>query len=232
MTAARAILALEQARLQLWRGLPPARAATLALEPGDFALIDAADETACRSFADAVTGLAAPAAGRVLFMGRDWAQAGPDDANAMRGRIGRLAAAGSWIESLPIEDNILIQQVHHTHREAQALRADAARLGRQFGLPGLPLGRPADLFETDLRRAALVRLFLGRPRLVVIEHQPHLADDDHVAPLVNAARIVRDRGGAVLWLTLDPRAWRDASLPVTRRLRIIAGEIREGTGPG
>jgi hypothetical protein len=31
-----------------------------------------------------------------------------------------------------------------------------------------------------------------------------------------------------LWLTLDGRVWRDASLPVTRRLRIIGAGIFEG----
>jgi hypothetical protein len=66
---------------------------------------------------------------------------------------------------------------------------------------------------------------------VVIEHHPHLGDREHLEPLVDAARTVRERGGAVLWLTLDPRIWGEASLPTTRRLRIIGGEIREGAGP-
>jgi phospholipid/cholesterol/gamma-HCH transport system ATP-binding protein len=92
----------------------------------------------------------------------------------------------------------------------------------------VPLDRPGACAHADLGRAALVRAFLGRPRLVILEHQAHLAEPEHLEPLVNAVRTVRDRGGAVLWLTLDPRAWGDVTLPVTRRLRIIGAEIQEG----
>jgi phospholipid/cholesterol/gamma-HCH transport system ATP-binding protein len=226
--AARAILRFDAARLVLGADLPSARASNLVLEPGDFALIDAGDSTRCHAFADAASGLVAPAAGRIFFLGQDWAATGPDDANALRGRIGRLSSAGQWIDSLAMDENILIQQSHHTRRDAARLADDAARLARHFGLPGLPLDRPGACAHADLGRAALVRAFLGRPRLVILEHQAHLAEPEHLEPLVNAVRTVRDRGGAVLWLTLDPRAWVDVTLPVTRRLRIIGAEIQEG----
>jgi phospholipid/cholesterol/gamma-HCH transport system ATP-binding protein len=229
--ARRAVLAFDRARLELRPGWPPLRPASLVLDPGDFALVDAGDAGVGRAVADAATGLLAPVEGRVLFMGDDWARASPDDANAMRGRIGRLAAKGLWVPGLSVEDNVLIQQLHHTRRDAALLARDAARLARHFGLPGLPRGLPEDLLDADLRRVALVRLFLGRPRLVVLEHHPHLGDREHLAPIVDAARMVRERGGAVLWITLDPRIWGEASLPATRRMRIIGGEISEGTGP-
>jgi phospholipid/cholesterol/gamma-HCH transport system ATP-binding protein len=227
-TAEPAILRFDAARVVLGPDLPPGRAANLALAPGDFALVDAGDPVWCRAVADAASGLVAPASGRVAFLGQDWAAAGPDDANALRGRIGRLGASGQWIDSLSLDENILLQQSHHTRRAAALLSEDAARLARHFGLPGLPLDRPGAVADADLRRAALVRAFLGRPRLVILEHQAHLAEPEHLEPLVNAVRAVRDRGGAVLWLTLDPRAWGDPTLPVTRRLRIIGAEFQEG----
>lgn len=228
---ATAILAFDGARLDLAPGLPPTRARDLVVSPGDFALCDAGDEASCRAFADAVAGIAAPAAGRILFLGQDWAALGPDEANALRGRIGRLVRQGAWIDDMSVADNVLVQQLHHTRRDAAALAADAARLALRFGLPGLPLGMPAAFGGADLGRAALVRAFLGRPRMVVIEHDPQLSAVGVLEPLVDAARTVRDRGGAVLWLTLDPGVWGDASLPATRRLRIIGGEIREEARP-
>ena len=33
--------------------------------------------------------------------------------------------------------------------------------------------------------------------------------------------VARDRGAAVLWLSLDPRVWGDSSLPATQRLRLL-----------
>lgn len=222
-----ATLAFDGARLDLVPGLPATRAVDLAFAPGDFVLCDAGDEGRCRAFADAVAGIALPADGRILFLGRDWARLGPDDANALRGRIGRLVGQGAWIGDLSMEDNVLVQQLHHTRRDAPALAADAARMARHFGLPGLPVGMPSAFSAADLGRAALVRAFLGRPRMVILEHDPQLSEPGVLEALVDAARSVRERGGIVVWLTLDPRIWDDASLPATRRLRIIGGEIRE-----
>jgi phospholipid/cholesterol/gamma-HCH transport system ATP-binding protein len=228
LTASAVTLAFEEARLELDTGLPPTRPLTLQIAAGDFVLVDTMEAGRAAAFADAASGLTPPASGRIRFAGRDWARQSPDAANAMRGQIGRFVAAGAWIDHLSTMENVLLPQLHHTERRRELLMNDAARLARHFGLPGLPLARPAQVAEPDRRRAALVRAFLGRPRLVVIEHQPQLAESDLLEPFVNALRAARDRGAAVLWLTLDPRVWRDASLPVTRRLRIIGDDIYEG----
>jgi phospholipid/cholesterol/gamma-HCH transport system ATP-binding protein len=222
------ILAFEEARLALDPGLPPTQPLTLRIATGDFVLVDAMEPSRAAAFADAASGLTPPASGRISFVARDWAGQSPDAANAMRGQIGRVVAEGAWIDHLSTMENVLLAQLHHTGRGRDLLMNDAAVLARRFGLPGMPLARPALVAEPDRRRAALVRAFLGRPRLVLIEHQPQLAEADLLEPLVNALRAARDRGAAVLWLTLDPRIWRDASLPVTRRLRIIGDDIYEG----
>lgn len=226
-----AMLTFDGARLDLAHGLPATRAIDLAFAPGEFVLCDSGDDGRSRAFADAAAGIRSPSSGRILFLGRDWAGLGPDDANALRGRIGRLVGQGAWIDDLSVEDNVLVQQLHHTRRDAAALLGDAARLARHFGLPGLPVGMPSAFCAADLARAALVRAFLGRPRMVILEHDPLLSEAGVLEALVDAVRVVRDRGGIVVWLTLDPRIWDDASLPATRRLRIIGGEIREEARP-
>lgn len=226
--AQREILAFEQARLELDPGLPPTHPLTLPVAAGDLVLVDTMEPSRIAAFADAAAGLTPPVSGRIRFDGRDWAEQGPDAANAMRGQIGRLVAAGAWIEHLPVIENVLLPQLHHTGRRRELLLNDAARLARHFGLPGVPLAHPSLVAEPDRRRAALVRAFLGRPRLIIIEHQQPLAEADLMEPLINALRAARDRGAAVVWLTLDARVWRDTSLPVTRRLRIIGDDIYEG----
>jgi phospholipid/cholesterol/gamma-HCH transport system ATP-binding protein len=228
LSAPRELLGFEAARLVLDPGLPPTQPLTLQLQAGDMVLVDTMDAGRALAFADAAVGLADPAEGQIRIFGRPWSELGPDAANAMRGQIGRLVAAGSWIEHLGMLENVLMPQLHHTSRRRQLLMNDAARLSRELGLPGVPLARPSMVAESDRLRAGLVRAFLGRPRLVVLEHVAQLADGDLMERLVNVVRHARDRGAAVLWLTLDPRVWRDSSLPVTRRLRIIGDEIYEG----
>ena len=153
-----------------------------------------------RMFADACCGLIAPKSGEARFLGRAWHHAGPDDRSAMRGMIGRAFTRGAWLEYLSVAENVLIQQMHHTRRPVAELRAEAAALARQFGLPGLPTVPPDRLSLEDLERAAMVRAFLGRPRLIILE-QPLREAADLRAPVMAAVLRAQSRGIAVLWLT-------------------------------
>ncbi|MBL8702354.1 MAG: organic solvent ABC transporter ATP-binding protein [Alphaproteobacteria bacterium] len=222
------VLAFDAARLRLEPDMPPTAPMTLSLAPRSLAIVDAVDPVRAACFADLAVGLAAPEDGQVRFLGRDWAALDPDTANAMRGRIGRLVGDGAWIDYLSVLDNILLPQLHHTTRREEPIKNDAARLARLFGLPGIPLAHPSSLDEDDLHRAALVRAFLGRPQLVVLERATQRLYPEIMEPLINAIRYARDRGAAVLWLSLDQRIWGDPSLPATARLRLIGGRLVEG----
>lgn len=222
------ILALDAARLLLEPDMPPTAPLTLVLPARSFAIVDAGDALRAARLADAAVGLLAPASGRVRFLGNDWQSLDPDTSNAMRGRIGRLVGDGAWIDDLTVLENVLLPQLHHTSRREAALKNDAALLARQFGLPGVPLAHPSALDEDDLHRAALVRAFLGRPQLIVLERATQRLYPEIMEPLINAIRRARDRGAAVLWLTLDQRIWSDLSLPASMRLRLIGGRFVAG----
>lgn len=177
--------------------------------------------------ADLFCGLTPPHAGRVLFIGRDWQRAPADMLNAMRGRIGRVFSSGTWLEGLSLVDNILLPQRHHTRRSLTDLRREAARLAGQFGLPGLPLGEPGKYSRADLQRSACVRAFLGTPLLVLLE-DPTFGLYPRIVPgLVNAIRQVRNRGAAVVWMTLAEEIWRDTSIPADRLFRMTGRNLTE-----
>jgi hypothetical protein len=48
-----------------------------------------------------------------------------------------------------------------------------------------------------------------------------------MASLVNAVRRVRNRGGAVFWMTLSEEIWRDDSIPADRLFRLSGRELLE-----
>ena len=120
---------------------------------------------------DACSGLALPLKGQVYFLGKEWSQLPPDIANALRGRIGRVFARGSWMGHLSLFENLLLPQLHHTRRPVSKLRDEAVLLAQNFGLPGVPLGHSNDSLPVDLQRVACVRAFLGQPMLIVLEEQ-------------------------------------------------------------
>jgi phospholipid/cholesterol/gamma-HCH transport system ATP-binding protein len=194
-------------------------AVDLALESGDLVLIEPGDDQHERALADVACGLLAPARGAVRFLGRAWPELPADQANALRGRIGRLVRRGAWLPYLSLLDNILLAQLHHTRRPYSELCAEAARWAAWFGLPGVPMGRPDETAPAVLLRAACIRTFLGRPLLIVIESAGDELRNGLIAPLVNAMRTARDRGAGVLWFCRDHDLLEDPTLPATRRLR-------------
>lgn len=196
---------------------------------GELVMVRLARQEQTSIFADACAGLVQPAAGAIHFLGRNWPELSPDQANALRGRIGRVFRTGNWINQLSLMDNILLPQQHHTRRPADQLREEAGRLAEQFGLPGIPLDFPGDIPAADLKRAAFVRAFIGRPVLILLEEPTSGIYLEIISTLMRAVRQARERGAAVIWLTQKGSIWNDQTLPLTQRYRLIAGELMEVT---
>jgi phospholipid/cholesterol/gamma-HCH transport system ATP-binding protein len=193
---------------------------SLQLMAGEFALVQCRDFSIASSFVDFCCGLLPLQEGTVRFLGREWSRFSLLQAEALRGRIGRVFHVGGWIDFLDAETNILLPQLHHTRRPLSELRAAAAALAHEFGLPGLPTGRPSTLSAADLARAACIRAFLGEPLMVVLENPVRGQYSDLAAPLLNSILSACNRGAAVLWLTPGDVVWSDRSAPATSRLRL------------
>jgi len=207
-------MAVVEPRLDLAVNVP----LSLRLQPGECALIEAADFRQLAVFADLCGGLIKPQSGIVRFLGRDWQELPDDYAAAMRGRIGRVFASGAWVPFVNLETNILLPLLHHTWQDHGDLRSEALALAHRFGLPGLPLDRPEELSSADLDSAALVRAFLGEPLLVLVEDQSGMSA--HFSSAVfNAIATTCDRGGAVVWLARE-RTIRGAAFPASQHLRL------------
>jgi phospholipid/cholesterol/gamma-HCH transport system ATP-binding protein len=202
---------------------------SLSVYSGELVLIRLAQLEQTSTFADTCAGIIKPATGAVYFLGRNWPELPPDQANALRGRIGRVFRTGNWINHLALMENILLSQLHHTRRSVRQLRDEAGELAQQFGLPGVPLDLAGDIPAADLQRAACVRAFLGRPALVVLEEPTAGIYLEIISALMNAVRAARARGAAVIWLTRKNLIWNDQTLPVTQRYRLITGKLREVT---
>jgi phospholipid/cholesterol/gamma-HCH transport system ATP-binding protein len=190
------------------------------ISAGDLVLVHPGDRQHERGLIDGTTGRRPPASGGIRFLGHDWRDLRPDQANALRGLIGVFPAGGGWLPHLSVVDNLLLASLHHTRTPYDDLRDEAAAIAVRLGLPGLPLGFPDDVAPLDLLRAGYVRVFLGAPRLILLEsaHSPLLRD--LVSSLVNTMRGARDRGCAVLWSTLDAELFYNTALPANQRLHL------------
>lgn len=216
------VLAFEDARLALGAAGRISQAMSLELGAGALAILDPQGEANAAALADACLGLVAPRAGRVLFQGTAWT--GMAEPEPARARIGRNLPGGGFLGHLSVLDNLTLAARFHAGTALPGLAASATTLCRLFGLPGVPTGLPAEVAPDDLARAALARAFLGRPALVVLEEPRRFIAGDITAVLVAAIRRVRDRGGAVLWLTRGG-ALSDRLIPADHRLRLVGGRL-------
>ena len=167
--------------------------------------------------ADVAQGLIEPMQGSVSFLGDRWSALSENAKLAARAKIGRVFEEPGWISELDMDDNITLQQRHHTRRPESTIRDEASELARQFSLPGLPQGKPSDMRAPDLRRAACVRAFLGRPELLILERPTAGVYPEIMPALMASVRAARSRGASVLWTTDDWEVWNDAGIKPTIR---------------
>ena len=198
----------------------PLAALNLTLSAGDFALIEVPGSRRGAAFADLCTGLIPLADGNIDFLGRDWRTIPHRQADALRGRVGRLFSLPMRPDTQNVARRVLLAQLYHTRAPEAALRAQATSLAERFGLPGLPAGLARRLTEQDLLRAACVRAFLGQPRLVILELPRTAQQDDLLPALLAIGTEMRGVGVAVMWLAASGPVLRDRSIHVTQRLRL------------
>lgn len=148
---------------------------------------------------DACSGMMLPDKGNAKFGGRDWSGQDPRSLAAMRSLIGRGGEQAAWLPFLSVAENVMLAQMHHTHRVVDELVEQAASLARELGLPGLPTDMPDQVGRNDLSRAAIIRAFMGRPKLVLLE-QPGARDPELIPLLVNRILVAQSQGTAVVWI--------------------------------
>ena len=189
----------------------------LSLQPGELLLIRLERGHLRTPLGDLALGLIEPRQGQVCFNGENWQQVSPQHTASLRGRCGRAFAEQGWYAALSISDNICLSELHHSLRPLEDIEAEAAALALFFGMPGLPLGSPAKTRAGDLDRASLVRAFLGRPELIVLERPTQNLYPEVMPPLLNALRSARKKGAAIIWMTCDAEVWSEPAINASQR---------------
>jgi phospholipid/cholesterol/gamma-HCH transport system ATP-binding protein len=206
------------------QGLPhhtmPLRQVSLEIRPGDVVLVKVQEGREHTSLADAAQGLLLADRGSVCFMGDDWSTMSARRQTEQRGRTRRVFDQYGWITNLDMAENIYLSETHHTDRPVADIVAEAGRLAHQFGLDGIPEGRPAHIHPMTLRRLEWVRAFIGNPALILLERPLLGAPKADAARLFEAVCDASRRGVSTLWMTDEERVWGCPALSGARRFRL------------
>jgi phospholipid/cholesterol/gamma-HCH transport system ATP-binding protein len=174
---------------------------SLSLAGGEAAILTVSKAGEGTPLADLCCGLEDPATGDVRFLGLSWTKRSAAQATRARGHIGRVWRDSAWVGNLDMDENILLPQMHHTHRPAAEVLEQARALARSFGLDDLPRERPAKTSEQIRQKAQWVRAMMGTPELLLLEYPDEVADEADRLRLALAVDRMRAGGAAVLWIT-------------------------------
>ena len=198
---------------------------TFTLSQRELLLIRLERERFRLSLADLAAGVLEPGQGTVEFLGENWLRMSPDYSSTQRGKIGRVFEDHGWISNLDIGENITLAQRHHSNRSDSDIEEEATNLARMFGLPGLPHRALAGTRREDLRRSALIRAFLGNSALIILERPTRNLFPGIMPPLMNAIRVARDRGSAVIWTTSEDRVWSESGIHATLKCTMFGSRM-------
>ena len=187
----------------------PFRAVEFEAGKGDLLVVVVRRAGVAEALADLALGLREPGGGRVLWQGRDWREMMPEEAEAERGRIGRVFEGWGWVSNLDVEENLKLAAHHHTRRDDDDLDRELTGWFRRFGVNEIPASRPAFTERRLLMIAQWVRAFVGQPAFLLLEHPERNARDEELDLLAEAVREARGRGCGILWFTNDIRVWQN-----------------------
>lgn len=142
-----------------------------------------------------------PGTGKASFLGHAWDRLSARAYAELQGALRRVFETPTWLRYLEVSEELLLNERYHSKRPEREVLKEAAAWCRQFGLPGVPTGRPSGLSVQDQRRVALARAFVGAPRGFILEDPLGRGMRSLARPLADALCGATRRGaGAVALL--------------------------------
>ena len=190
-----------------YRGLRPLRVRELTLQPGDSVALLGLDQPAAEVLVNLIAGATLPDVGDVDVRGRSTTSITDAD-GWMRAldEFGILSERAVLLDRLTVEQNVAVPLTLDLYDLPAPVRAQAAALAAEAGLPDAQLQQPvATLTPIDRIRVHLARALAVNPRILLAEHPnaalPAATVGEFAADLV---RVVKRRELTLLVMTADP----------------------------
>jgi len=212
-----------------YRGLRPLRIERLVVEPGEQLALLGFDRMTAELFVNLVTGASLPDAGDVRLFGSSTSSI-TDSAEWMRvvDRFGIVSERAVLLDGLSVIQNLAVPFTLEIEPPSAAVRAQAAALAAEVGLPSEICERRVG----ELDGAARTRVRLGRalalkPSIVLLEHPSAAVPRDAIGLIArDIQRVIAGRNAAALTLTADPEFARAVAGRVLT-LQPATGELSE-----
>jgi ABC-type lipoprotein export system ATPase subunit len=198
------------------------RDVSLSFEKGEFLAICGPSGCGKSTLLLTVGGLLRPTSGTVRVAGTAMYELNAGQRAEFRATtVGFIFQQFHLVPYLNVLDNVLAARLGITDDNGQDIRQRALELVDQLGLMERRYHRPHELSVGERQRVAMARAVLNRPRLLLADEPTGNLDRDNAATVLEYLARFRHEGGAVLLVTHDALAARQAD----RIVRMDAGRI-------
>ena len=167
-----------------------------------------------------LSGLLAPTEGKVYLDDTDLYALEDEALSRLRNRrLGVVPQGRSALDTLTVEENILLPQCLYGRPTGDAAEAWMEKLG----ILALKNEKPAALSGGELRRMAIARAAALGPDVIFADEPTGDLDDENTALVLSSFRTLADEGRAVFLVTHETDALRYAD----RAFRMEAGAMTE-----
>ncbi len=195
---------------------------SLAVEPGDFTLLEGPSGSGKTTLLALAAGLLTPDRGEVLLTNERVAALSPRARRRLRAmRVGFVFQRPNLLSRITILENVLISAQLAGLGSADGAKQASALLG-ELGIDHLAERYPGELSGGEEQRVAVARALVHRPAVIFADEPTASLDRASGAAVAESLqRLARERGSAVLVATHDARLEPFAS----KRARIVDGRV-------
>jgi putative ABC transport system ATP-binding protein len=174
--------------------------ANLSVEPGDFISVIGRSGSGKTTLLNMGAGLLSPSQGSVLFEGKDIYALRDKEISYLRNeKIGYVPQGQSLLSNFTIFDNVCIPWFLFK-REGDVERR-AFILLEKVGICHLAASYPKELSGGEMRRAAIARALINRPRLLIADEPTGDLDAQTTVEIMRLFSDIAQEGTAILIVT-------------------------------
>lgn len=194
------------------------------IEAGSSALIVTAREDESTAVTRLLTGLSFPGRGSILVDGQEPAGLGQAELCSLRQKVGVVPSNGGLVSNLKFWENITLPLMYHAGGVTDEDEKNGLDYLARLGYSGSIMALPAHLTQFERRMAAMVRVFLRQPRIVLysncIEGTPPASREAFFRVTGDFHAAVAER--TTLYLTSAPDLAADLPVDVVVRINEAA----------